>query len=115
MTDPNDRQDWPIEVEPGWVQQRMDRGDALHLLDVREEWERDISLIRGSFHIPMGEIAQRLDEVPQDKPVVVICRVGGRSGQVVQALRGQGFENVINLAGGTNRWAAEIDPEMESY
>ncbi|MBV6632490.1 MAG: sulfurtransferase [Alphaproteobacteria bacterium] len=104
-----------MEVGPDWVKARLDSGEPLHLIDVREAWERDIAMIRDSFHIPMGEIAQRVDEVPKDKPVVVICRVGGRSAQVTNALRQQGFENVINLAGGTNGWAAQIDPEMDSY
>jgi len=107
--------DLPLEVDVHWLSEQLEQNRDLFLLDVREPWERDISLIRGSFAIPMSEISQRIEELPKDKPIVVICRVGGRSAQVTHWLRGQGIENAINLAGGMNAWATEIEPDMSTY
>ena len=107
--------DFPLEVDVHWLSEKLDRKDDIFLLDVREGWERDISVIRDSFAVPMSEVPERIDELPKDKPIVVICRVGGRSAQVTNWLRAQGFENAINLSGGMNSWASEIDTKMSTY
>lgn len=85
------------------------------LIDVREEDEREISVLEGDLHIPMNEISSRLPEIPKDRKVVIYCRSGHRSGLVVNYLRAIGFDDVWNLAGGINRWAFEIDPTMRQY
>ena len=105
----------PMDVDVHWLHSQLEQKTSLFLLDVREPWERDIARIRDSFGIPMAEIPQRTDELPRDKTIVVICRVGGRSAQVTGWLRSQGFENATNLEGGTNAWATHIDPEMGTY
>jgi phage shock protein E len=74
------------------------------LLDVREQWEYDAGHIPGVTLIPTGEIAGRLNEIPTDKTVIVTCRSGNRSGQVVDFLRQQGFTNVHNMEGGILAW-----------
>jgi rhodanese-related sulfurtransferase len=81
-----------------------------YLLDVREPDEWEAGHAPGAAHLPMMEIPARMEEVPQDREVVVVCRVGGRSGQVVAYLRQQGWENVTNLDGGMMGWAAAGRP-----
>lgn len=79
---------------------------TVFLLDVREPYEYDEGHIPGVTLIPMGEIPNRLSEIPTDQQVIVTCRSGNRSGQVTDFLREQGFTNVHNMAGGINAWSA---------
>jgi rhodanese-related sulfurtransferase len=81
--------------------------DDVYLIDVREQWEYDEGHIPGVTLIPMGQISDRLDEIPTDKNVIVTCRTGNRSGQVTDYLRQVGFDNVHNMAGGIVAWQAE--------
>ena len=81
-----------------------------YLLDVREDDEWAAGHAPGAKHLPMMEIPTRLGDVPKDREVVVVCRVGGRSGQVVAYLVQQGYQNVSNLDGGMMRWAASGRP-----
>ena len=85
------------------------------LLDIREPQEVEICAIDGSVHIPMNTLPANLARVPKDQPVVVMCHMGGRSWQVTQWLRAQGYENAVNLDGGISAWAADIDPKMATY
>jgi rhodanese-related sulfurtransferase len=91
-----------------------DRG-AVELVDVREPWETAHCRIEGSRTVPMGEIASRLGELDPDRATVVICHHGTRSMHVVMWLAQQGFSDVINLRGGINAWARDIDPAMPVY
>lgn len=77
---------------------------TVFMLDVREPDEYDAGHIPGITLIPMGEIPDRLSEIPTDVPVIVTCRTGNRSGQVVDFLREQGFTNVHNMDGGIVAW-----------
>ena len=74
-----------------------------YLLDVREQDEWDAGHVEGSQHIPIGELLGRLPEIPTDREVVVVCRVGSRSAQVAAYLGQQGF-NMVNLTGGLEAW-----------
>jgi rhodanese-related sulfurtransferase len=85
----------PTQIEP----------DA-YLLDVREPDEWDAGHAPGAHHLPMMEIPARMAEVPADTDVVVVCRSGARSGRVVSYLIGNGWDNVRNLDGGMQSWAA---------
>ena len=78
--------------------------DEAYLLDVREDEEWAAGHAPGATHLPMMEIPARIDEIPDDRDVVVVCRVGGRSAQVVAYLHGQGRSNVRNLDGGMGAW-----------
>ena len=80
--------------------------DGAYLLDVREPDEWAAGHAPGAHHLPMMEIPARLAEVPADAEVVVVCRSGGRSGQVTSYLMGNGWDNVRNLDGGMQSWAA---------
>ncbi|MEV0267232.1 rhodanese-like domain-containing protein [Hamadaea sp. NPDC050747] len=77
-----------------------------YLLDVREPDEWTAGHAPGAVHLPMMEVPARLEEIPRDGDVVVVCRSGGRSGQVVAYLQQQGYDNVVNLDGGMLDWAA---------
>jgi rhodanese-related sulfurtransferase len=77
-----------------------------YLLDVREPDEWAAGHAPGAHHVPMMEVPARLAEVPADADVVIVCRSGGRSGQVVSYLMGHGYDNVRNLDGGMQSWAA---------
>ena len=90
-------------------------GEAHTLLDVREIQEVETCAIEGSLHIAMSELMERLDELPKDQPLVVMCHVGGRSSQVVQWMHANGFENALNLMGGISAWSAEIDSSIPTY
>ena len=78
--------------------------DEIVLLDVREPYEWQAGHVEGAMHVPMGEVVARLGELPQDRELVVVCKVGGRSAQVVQYLNQAGF-NAVNLDGGMSAWA----------
>ncbi len=85
------------------------------LLDVREGWEFDIVHLPGSVLMPLARIGARLGELDAEAPVVVICHHGVRSRAAAKLLERHGFANVINLKGGIDAWAREIDPAMPTY
>jgi len=79
------------------------RGEAV-LIDVREPWEYDQMRIPGAQLIPLGELPDRLREVPEDRDVYVHCRMGGRSGRAVEYLREHGRPRAVNVSGGIEAW-----------
>ena len=85
------------------------------LLDVREPWEFALCHIEGSVPMPMSSVPARLAELDRNREIVVICHHGGRSAQVCMFLAHQGFDKLINLAGGVAGWAAQVDPSMPRY
>lgn len=91
------------QIEPEWVEEHL---DAVHVLDVREpaEFDGELGHIRGAQLVPLGEMRARLGEVPKDRPVVAVCRSGGRSAQASLILEKEGWPRVANLAGGMIRW-----------
>lgn len=103
------------EVSPKDLKGRLDRREPVTVLDVRDGWERRICSIEHSVHIPLEEIEHRLEELQPDEEIVVYCHHGVRSAAVVGYLRGRGFPNVKNLAGGVDYWARTVDPGMRRY
>jgi rhodanese-related sulfurtransferase len=91
------------EVDVDTLAEVKDREDVF-VLDVREQWEYDEGHIPGVVLLPLGEVPARLDEIPTDKTVIVTCRTGNRSGQAVNFLRANGFDNVHNMLGGIVAW-----------
>lgn len=85
------------------------------LLDVREPHEYEICHIDGSLLMPMQSVPNRLDELDSKQCIITICHHGMRSQQVAQFLFNNGFGNVINLSGGVNAWANEVDIDMPCY
>lgn len=102
------------EISPGEFVARRDRGEPLTLLDVREDWELDVARVPNVVHIPMGQVAQRLDELDRSRQIVVLCRSGRRSLEVAKLLQQNGFE-AINLSGGILAWSREVDATIPVY
>ncbi len=101
----------PRELQT-WLRQD---GDAPLLLDVREPWEFHTCHIEDSQLIPMGRIAEAVSTLDQERDIVVICHHGIRSRQVAYYLERMGFGKVINLTGGVDAWARDVDPQMAVY
>jgi rhodanese-related sulfurtransferase len=100
------------EINVQELKAMMDAKEDFTLIDVREEYEFEAANI-GAVLIPMGDIMERVNEVPKDKTVVVHCRSGKRSATVIGALEQNfGYTNLINLKGGIMAWASEIDPTL---
>ncbi|GAB4439360.1 MAG: molybdopterin-synthase adenylyltransferase MoeB [Anaerolineae bacterium] len=98
------------------VKARLDAGEDFILLDVREPFEWEIADIPGAtHHIPQGEVLEHLGELDMTRDIVVYCRTGGRSADVVQLLQKHGYRRVKNLAGGINAWARQIDTGIPVY
>jgi rhodanese-related sulfurtransferase len=108
----------PIEVTPAEVKRRLDSGERLFLLDVREPYEHQQSNIPAARLIPMRTVPANLPDIEgmsDEGPVVVFCHHGMRSMQVVNWLREQGIPNCQNMAGGIDRWSCEVDPGVPRY
>jgi rhodanese-related sulfurtransferase len=85
------------------------------VLDVREARELDVCRLEGALDIPMAQISARTDDLPTDQLLVVLCHHGVRSQMVVDFLRNAGFDNAVNLDGGIDAWACDVDPSMPRY
>jgi len=105
----------PLQIDVHSLSEDLRTADAPFLLDVREPWEVAICALPGAVNLPMGEVPGRLNELPRDRPIVVICHHGMRSLQVTNFLRARGFELAQNLAGGVDSWAQLIDFTMPRY
>jgi adenylyltransferase/sulfurtransferase len=97
------------------LKEKLDRGDDLLILDVREPLEYQINRIAGSILIPLGELPERVQELDAARDIVVHCKSGGRSARAVEFLKGAGFRRVRNLKGGIVQWVARIDPSQPVY
>lgn len=102
-------------IEAETLRDMLAAGEPPVILDVREPWEIELSAIAGSIYIPLGALPMRVGELPEDRPLVVLCHHGFRSAQATAWLRNQGFESVVNLSGGIDAWARRIDPTMKVY
>jgi molybdopterin/thiamine biosynthesis adenylyltransferase/rhodanese-related sulfurtransferase len=97
------------------LKRKMESREPFRLVDVRETFEYEIARINGAKLIPLGEIADRTDELPREQMIVVHCHSGQRSAQAVRLLRQQGFANIYNLEGGIDAWSDQIDPSVPKY
>jgi adenylyltransferase/sulfurtransferase len=102
------------EIQPEELKQRLDAGDDIFILDVREPHEYQICNLNG-YLIPLGDLPKRMNELDSSREIVAHCRSGVRSGKAVDFLRQAGFKKVRNLAGGILAWADKIDPRMPKY
>jgi len=96
------------------LKRRIDAGEDVQLIDVREPWEAQIAQIGGKL-IPQNDVPNRLGEIDREREVVVHCKGGGRSQRIAEFLRQQGYERVANLAGGIGAWSNDIDPSVPKY
>lgn len=114
--DPVDAVLGPVpEIDPVELAGRLRAGDPIDLIDVREPHEWEVARLAGARLIPLATLEARLHELDRDREIVVHCKMGGRSAQAVRRLRSAGFTRVSNLAGGIQRWSAEVDPGVPTY
>lgn len=92
---------------------KSDKG--IHIIDVREAFEWDICRIEGTTNIPMSELIESIEKIPQQEKTVIMCHHGVRSLNVIHYLKTKGFHRLINLEGGIDAWAIEIDKSMNRY
>jgi rhodanese-related sulfurtransferase len=104
------------EITPTELKQRLDRGDDIQIIDVREANEVAIGRIPNSVHIPLAQVLARVDEIDPNRETVVHCKMGGRSARAIEALQRSGFQGkLINLKGGITGWSNEVDPSVPKY
>jgi rhodanese-related sulfurtransferase len=104
-----------ITITPQALKQRLDQGDQVVLIDVREPWEFNICKIEGAQLIPLGTLGSEFRKLDPKAETVVYCHMGMRSMDATQFLTQQGFTNVKNLTGGINAWSLQVDPSVPKY
>ena len=102
------------EIQPEEFKRRLDAGESIFVLDVREPHEYQICSIHGHL-IPLGDLPKRIHELDSSREIVVHCKSGARSAKAVDFLRQSGFKHATNLAGGILAWANKIDPALPKY
>jgi rhodanese-related sulfurtransferase len=102
------------EITVQELKKKRDSGEDFQLIDVREDFEYEMSNL-GGLSIPLGGILIEADKIDKTKPVVVMCRSGKRSAAAIMQLEANGFTNLSNLKGGILAWADEIDPTINVY
>jgi adenylyltransferase/sulfurtransferase len=103
------------DITPVELKEKLQDDEDLHLIDVREPHEQEISNISGSEVIPLGELASRMSELDSAEEIVLFCKSGTRSSRALDILTGAGFRKVKNLKGGINAWAREVDDSLPVY
>jgi molybdopterin/thiamine biosynthesis adenylyltransferase/rhodanese-related sulfurtransferase/molybdopterin converting factor small subunit len=104
------------EITATELKQRLDRGDDIQIIDVREPHEYEIALIPGSHLIPLGQVLDRVGEIDAGRETVVHCKMGGRSVKAIETLQNAGFHGrLTNLKGGITAWSDEVDPSVPKY
>jgi rhodanese-related sulfurtransferase len=104
-----------LEITPAELKARLNSGEKLLLVDVREPWEHEICWIEGARLVPLGALAASLNTLPDVDEVICYCHHGMRSLDAAAWLRFQGFEKAKSLAGGIERWSLEVDPNVPRY
>lgn len=103
------------EIQPSQLAQRLQRGEKLEIIDVREPYEWQIGHIPGARLVPLDRIAEEIPRLDKRRETILYCKVGARSMQAAQQLANAGVADVRNLAGGILRWIDEVDPTMPRY
>ena len=102
------------EITVKELKHKLDKQEDFQLIDVREEFEYEVSNLNGE-NIPLGGLLLEVGKIATDKPVIIHCRSGARSAAAVMQLEAQGFTQLYNLKGGILAWAQEIDPNIPVY
>jgi adenylyltransferase/sulfurtransferase len=104
------------EITAQELKARLDRGDDLQIIDVREPNEYQAAHLEQSTLIPLGQIVNRMGEIDQNRETVVHCKLGGRSAKAIEALQRAGYAGrLVNLKGGITAWSNEVDPTVPKY
>ena len=102
------------EITPAELKQRLDKGDDIQIVDVREDNEVAIGRLPNSIHIPLGQVLNRMNEIDPNRETVVHCKMGGRSARAIEALQRSGFKGkLINLKEGITGWSKEVDSSVK--
>lgn len=91
-------------ILPSEIKERLDRGENLAIVDVREDEEVAAGIIQGAVHIPLAQLPDRLNEIPQVEELILVCRSGNRSGRAISFLEAQGYKGLKNMTGGMLEW-----------
>ena len=104
------------EITSTELKQRLDNGDDIQIIDVREDHEVAIGTIPNSVHIPLAQILTRMNEIDPNRETVVHCKMGGRSARAIDALQRSGHQGrLMNLKDGIIGWSNEVDPSVPKY
>jgi len=102
------------EIRAEDLKKRLDAGENLFLLDVRDEFEFEISNIGGQL-IPLAELSKRVNELDANRKIITVCKMGPRGAKAVQLLHKAGFNQVWNLTGGIHAWSDRVDHTVRKY
>ncbi|MEJ7860584.1 MAG: rhodanese-like domain-containing protein [Pyrinomonadaceae bacterium] len=104
------------ETTASELKQKLDNGESIQLIDVRQPDEYDFAKIKGAKLIPLGDIIRRMDEIDDSKETVIHCKAGGRSAKAIEFLQKAGFKGKLsNLKGGITAWSNEVDSSVPKY
>lgn len=102
------------EIEPVELAAERTRREWC-IIDVREDWERDIVRLDGTLDIPLGTLPARVAELPDDRPIAILCHSGIRSAHATAFLIQTGLRGIYNIAGGIDRWSTDVDQSLPRY
>lgn len=104
------------EISASALKQRIDAGEDIQLIDVREPDENAFAKIPGAKLIPLGDVVRRMGEIDPARETVIHCKMGGRSARAIEVLKQAGFSGEMkNLKGGITAWSNEVDPKVPKY
>src|SRR5829696_1634783 len=104
------------EISATDLKKRLDAGDDIQLIDVRQPDENAFARIEGAKLIPLGDVIRRMNEIDENRETVLHCKMGGRSARAVELLQQSGFKGALkNLKGGITAWSNEVDPKVPKY
>jgi sulfur-carrier protein adenylyltransferase/sulfurtransferase len=104
------------EISATELKRRMDDGDDVQLIDVRQPDENAFARIPGAKLIPLGDVLRRMNEINPSRETVIHCKMGGRSAKAIELLRQAGYTGELkNLKGGITAWSNEVDPKVPKY
>jgi adenylyltransferase/sulfurtransferase len=104
------------EITATELKRRMDAGEDIQLIDVRQPDEYAFARIEGARLIPLGEVIKRMGELDEKRETVVHCKMGGRSARAIEALQAAGYKGDLkNMKGGITAWSNEVDPKVPKY
>ena len=104
-----------LHIQPITLNERLEKGNDIFLIDVRYNWEYSLTSIKGSNHIPLNELVDRAQEIMFEEEIVVYCHHGGRAFFGAQILIESGFKKVYHLTGGIDAWSQVVDPKIPRY
>ena len=104
-----------LHIQPITLNERLGKGDDICLIDVRDDWEYSLTSIKGSNHVPLNELVDRVQEIMFEEEIAVYCHHGERGFLGAQILIESGFKKVYHLRGGIDAWSQVVDPKIPRY